>query len=158
MADRSSIFYLSRFGIVLAIIYCIPVIVFLEAHTFSDIWLLYLGSALFLVFSCAFGIIYGSKNKNNPRIKYNGFTVAILGVIFSCILVLLLTLILAPDIYGIGSPYIFQETPPAIGKNWTGRVLFIMLADAIIVNFAAGTFSAVMAKGKNEENKLPPNE
>jgi hypothetical protein len=159
MAYKSKIIYLSRFGIAAAIIYCIPVIFFLKDRRFADTWLLYLGSALFLVITFAFGIIYGFPKNEDPAKVYNGFTVTILGVIASVILVLLLTLILAPDVYGIGSANdVLNHTPAAMGKGGNHSILFLMLANAAIVNFAAGAFSAVMSKGKNAENKLPPNQ
>ncbi len=159
MSLKPSTLYLSRFGIVLAIAYTIPVIFFLKDRRFSDVWLLYLGSAIFLFLSFVFGIIFGSKNKDNPQKKYNGFTVTIIGVIFSVVLILILTLILAPDVYGIGSANdVLHQTPPAITTSGNHGILFMMLADAIIINFAAGTFSAVIAKSKNEEKKLPSNE
>ena len=158
MAGKSNISYLSRFGIVSAIIYCIPVIFFLKDRRFSDTWLLYLGSALFLVITFVFGIVYGSRKIDDPAKAYNGFIVTILGVIACVILVLLLTLILTPDVYGIGSANdVLKQTPAALTKNGNHGILFIMLANAAIVNFAAGAFSAVMSRGKNAENRLPPN-
>ena len=91
--------------------------------------------------------------------KYNGFVVTVLGVIFSCILILLLAFILAPGVFGIGSANdVLQQTPAAITKKNEHGLLFMMLADAAIVNFCAGTFAAVMTRSKNEEKKLPPNE
>ena len=159
MFNKSSISYLSRFGIIASILYCIPVIFFIKDHRFADTWLLYLGSGIFLVTIFAFGIIYGGKTNSQPSKLYNGFVVTTLGVIFSCILILLLTLIFAPGVFGIGSDSdIVRQTPAAISKNNAHGLLFMMLADAVIINFSAGTFSAVMTRSKNEEKKLPSNE
>jgi len=157
--NKSSIAYLSRFGIISSVLYCIPVIFFLKDQRYTDTWLLYLGSAIFLVCIFIFGIVYGGKMNNGTSKKYNGFAVTTLGVIFSCILILLLTLIFAPGIFDIGSGHdVLMQTPAAISKNNGHSLLFIMLADAIIVNFSAGAFATVMARSKNEEKKLPANE
>ena len=70
-----------------------------------------------------------------------------------------MTLIFAPGVFGIGSSRdVVRQTPAAISKNNGHGLLFMMLADAIIINFCAGTFSAVMTRSKNEEKKLPANE
>ncbi|MEO8413569.1 MAG: hypothetical protein ABI472_07905 [Ginsengibacter sp.] len=158
MTEKSKIFYLSRFGIVSAILYCIPVIFFLKGRRFSDTWLLYLGSALFLVSVFVFGIMNDGKNAD-AKITYDGFFVTILGVIFSCILILILTFILTPDVFGTGSSAdVLQQTPAAISKKGDDGILFMMLANAVIINFCAGVFAAIMTRSKNAENKLPANE
>ena len=158
MTDKSKILYLSRFGIVSAILYCIPVIFFLKDRRFSDSWLLYLGSALFLLCVFVFGIMYGGKNANSKK-AYDGFVVTILGVIFSCLLLLILTFILTPDVFGIGSSDdVLQHTPAAISKKGEHGILFMMLANALIINFCAGVFAVIMTRSKNAENKLPANE
>ena len=156
---KSSIGYLSRFGIISSVLYCIPVIFFLKDQRYTDTWLLYLGSALFLMCIFIFGIIYGGKTVNQTSKVYNGSIVTILGVIFSCVLILLLTFIFAPGVLGIGSaPDILEHTPPAVSKTNGHGLLFMMFADAIIINFCAGIFATVMTRSKNEEKKLPPNE
>ena len=157
--NKSTIAYLSRFAIISSVLYSIPVIFFLKDQRYSDTWLLYLGSAIFLMCIFIFGIVYGGKTTNQTSKKYNGFTVTTLGVIFSCILILLLTLIFAPGVFNIGpAPDVMKQTPAAIAKNNGHGLLFMMLADAIIINFCAGTFAAVMTRSKNEEKKLPANE
>ncbi len=159
MPNKSSVFYLSRYGIAAAVAYSIPVVFFLKDRRFSDAWLLYLGSALFLICIFVFGIIYYGKNNLNPGRVYNGFVVTILGVIFSCVLILVLTLLLTPDVFGIGSSGdVLCQTPAAITKRGTHGILFMMLTNAVIINFCAGIFSTVMARSKNEEKKLPSNE
>ncbi|MEO9033149.1 MAG: hypothetical protein ABI285_07885 [Ginsengibacter sp.] len=159
MLNKSSLVYLSRFAIIPAVLYSLPVIFFLKDRRFSDTWLLYVGSALFLCCIFAFGIMFGGKIGNAPDHAYNGFVVTILGVIFSCILILLLSLIITPEVFHFGSGNdALQQTPAAISKSGTHGLLFILLANAIIINFCGGIFSTVMAKGKNAEKNLPPNE
>src|SRR5258708_10922705 len=99
MLNKSSILYLSRFGIISSILYSIPVIFFLKAQRYDDTWFLYLGSAVFLICIFIFGIVYGGKKINQASKVYNGFVVTILGVIFSCMIILLLTLVLAPGVF-----------------------------------------------------------
>ena len=158
MPSKSSLLYLSRFGIISSVLYCIPVFLFLKDEQYTQTWLLYLGSAIFLVCIFSFGLMYGGKKNDDPDKVYNGFVVTTLGVIFSCILKLILTLVFAPGVFNIGSTNdVLRQTPAALSKNAGHGLLFSMLANAIIVNFCAGTFATVMARGKTEENKLPPN-
>jgi hypothetical protein len=152
---KKSILYLSRFAIIAAILYCIPVIFFLKSEKFSQTWLLYLGNALFLFCLFIFGILYGSKNNNLSK-RYNGFTVTILGVIFSCILIFVLIFIFAPGIFNIGSSNgVLQQTPAAITKKNNHGIIFILFADAIIGNVTAGSFSTVFAKSESADKSLP---
>ena len=156
MPKRSSIFYLSRFAIFSAILYCIPVIFFLKDKKFSDTWLLFLGNALFLFSIFIFGAMHNSKKNNNPSKSFNGFAITFAGVIFSCILILLLTLVFAPNVYHIGSSNeVLQQTPPTITKKNEHGLLFIMLANALIGNICAGTFATIIAKSSAEKEKLP---
>ena len=153
--NKKSILYLSRFAIIAAILYCIPVIFFLKSEKFSQTWLLYVGNALFLFCLFIFGILYGSKNDNLLR-RYNGFTVTILGVIFSCILVFILILIFSPDILNIGSNGgVLKQTPAAIAKKNNHGIIFILFADAIIGNVTAGSFSTVFTKSESADKSLP---
>ena len=71
-----------KFGIIASILYCIPVIFFIKDHRYADTWLLYLGSAIFLMCIFVFGIIYGGKMNDRPSKVYNGFIVTTLGLFF----------------------------------------------------------------------------
>lgn len=154
MLKRSSIVYLSRFSIFSAALYCIPVVFFLKDEKYSDTWLLFLGNALFLFCIFILGVI-NSREKNNNA-SFNGFTITIIGVIFSCIIILLLTLVFAPNVYHIGSSSeVLQRTPAAITQKNQHGLLLMMLANAIIGNFCAGTFAALIAKSTFQKEKLP---
>ncbi|MGZ4049298.1 MAG: hypothetical protein ACXVNN_08040 [Bacteroidia bacterium] len=133
-------------------------ILFLKDRRYTDTWLLYLGSAIFLICIFTFGIIYGGKKNDQTFKVYNGFVVTTLGVIFSCVLIFLLTLLFAPGVFNIGSANdVLRQTPPALSKKNSYGLLFTTLANAVIINFCAGTFATVLARGKTEENKLPSN-
>ncbi len=155
MFKKPNLIYLSRFAIVSAALYCIPVIFFLKDEKYSQSWLLYLGNAIFLLSIFIFGIIYAFKEGNSTK-TYNGFTVTLLGVVFSCVLVFFLIFIFAPGIFNIGSSTdVLQQTPASIAKNNNHGILFFLFADATIGNFTAGSFSAILTRSKAEEKKLP---
>jgi hypothetical protein len=158
MPDKSSIFYLSRFGLIPAILYCVPILFFLKERRFYDTWLLYVGSALFLACIFTFGILYGGKSNNNPDHVYNGYAVTMLGVIFSCIIILLLSALLTPEVFSTGTGNeALQQTPGSITRSGEHGMLFMLLANAILINFFGGIFSTVMTKGEIAEKNLPPN-
>ncbi len=155
MLKKSNILYLSRFAIIAAVLYCIPVAFFLKNEQYSQTWLLYVGNALFLISLFVFGTIYAVKKSESTK-SYNGIIVTILGVVFSCVLVFLLIFIFAPGIFNIGSSKdILQQTPAAVGTSNSQGILFFLFADAIIGNFSAGSFSALLTRSKAEEEKLP---
>ena len=151
MLKRSSVFHLSSFSLLSAGLYCIPVIFFLKDKKFSESWLLFLGNALFLFCIFILAAIYSRKNNNDQK-KFNGFTITFTGVILSCIMILLLALVYVPDVYHAGfSNTVLRQSPPTIPHG----LLFMILANALIGNFCAGTFATIIAKSAAEKENLP---
>lgn len=156
MLKRSSILYLSRVSIYPALLYGISVVFFLKDEKYSDTWLLFLGNALFLFCIFIFGVIDSRKKNKNASKSFNGFAITLTGVFFSCIIILLLTLVFAPNVYHIGSSNeVLQATPAAITKKNQHGLLLMMLANATIGNFCAGTFATLLSKSTFQKEQRP---
>ena len=95
--------HLIKYSILPAVLYIIPLIIFIRDETFSETWLLYLGNALFLCYIFVFGVYYAQQQDNRTSPLSAGLAVTIIGVIFTCILVFVVIFIFAPGVFHIGS-------------------------------------------------------
>ncbi len=150
--------YLSRYSVIPAILYIIPVIFYLRDESFSQTWLLYLGNAFFLSYLFIFEFLFFRQQHNTSSPVNAGFAVTISGIIFSCIFIILAVAILAPALFQIGSSHeTFSSKPPAFSQKTHFGIWFILFANATIGNFVAGSFSAVLSAALIKQNKLPGN-
>src|SRR6476620_2218965 len=114
-----------KYSILPAILYIIPLIIFMLDKTFSETWLLFLGNALFLCYIFAFGVYY-AKQQNKITSPLNaGLAVTLTGIIFTCILVLMVILIFAPGVFHIGSSRPLEDTPAALPNKNSHGVIFM---------------------------------
>ena len=148
--------YLIKYGILPAIFYTIPLAIFVKDEKFSETWLLYLGNALFLCYIFIFGIFY-AKQQNIKISPINAaLAVTLMGVIFSCVLAIATVFIFAPGWFNIGSSnQVLKNTPAALPDKHSHGAIFILFANVIIGNFAAGSFSSVLSAGATKQIKTP---
>lgn len=152
--NRVSFLKHGKYGILPALLFCIPIIFFIKDEQFSQAWLLYLGNALFLVYIFLFVLNY-SKISNEKLSGLNaGFAVTFIGIFFSLILTIICILIFAPGLFNIGSAnQTLHDTPAALPSNNDHGVLLMLLADIVIGNVVAGSFASVMASAAMRRNK-----
>ena len=143
-----------KYSILPAILYIIPLIIFILDETFSETWLLYVGNALFLFYIFAFGVYYGKQQNNRTSPLSAGLAVTLIGIIFTCILVLVVIFVLAPGVFHIGSSHPIEDTPAALPNKNSHGVIFMLFSSATIGNFAAGSVSSVLAAGATKHTKM----
>lgn len=74
-----------------------------------------------------------------------GHVITIMSIVLSCLLILLMILFFSPGAVDLGSTEkVLQQTPPGITQNATHGMLLILFANAIIGNFAAGSFATLI--------------
>ena len=148
--------YLSKYSIVPAVLYIVPAIIFLRDETFSQTWLLYVGNALFLCYVFLFELLLFNRQHITNSSITAGLAVTITGVIISCVLVLLCTLLFAPGLFHLGSSGIgLTNKPPALAQKSTFPIWFILFATATIGNFSAGAFSSIMTGTVLKDKSVP---
>ncbi|MDB5230495.1 MAG: hypothetical protein JWN76_1300 [Chitinophagaceae bacterium] len=133
------------YGLTAAILYCIPLFIFIKTATFSSLWLLYLGNALFLgcmfLFIPAFFRKMRSDNASTPSTLIAGHGATIIGVILSCLFAFIMLMIMVPDMFsGNHSEDAMANTPANMVHGPTNGLIFTIFISAIIGNFAAGSF------------------
>ena len=144
-----------KYSILPAILYIIPLIIFILDKTFTQAWLLYLGNALFLCYIFVFGVYYAKQQNNRTSPLSAGLAVTLIGIIFTCILVLVVIVIFAPGMFHIGSSIqALENTPAALPNKNSHGVIFMLFSSAIIGNFTAGSVSSVLAAGATKHTKM----
>lgn len=147
-------FYLGKYSIVPAVLYIIPVILYLREETFSQTWLLYVGNALFLCYVFAFEILFFNDQAITKSPVSAGLAVTITGIIISCLLVILCAFIFTPALFHLGTAGNgLTNKPPALAQK--GEIWFILFASAIIGNIAAGAFSSVLSGAVLKQKNMP---
>ena len=151
--NRSSFIKHSKYGILPAALFCVPIIFFIRDEQFSQAWLLYLGNALFL--TCIFIFVLTRPKTGGEKISplNAGFSATFAGIMFSIILTIICILIFAPGLFDIGANQVLRDTPPSLTSNYDHGVLLMLLADIVVGNVVAGSFASVMASASMRRNK-----
>src|SRR5690348_12560091 len=90
--------YLS-YAIPAAILYCVPVFIFIKQSTYTQSWLLYLGNFIFMLMVIAFLMSFNRKREQNASavsMLVAGHIVTIVGMIVALVLCLILLAVLVP--------------------------------------------------------------
>lgn len=129
-----------------AILYCIPTVIFIYNANFSKVWLLYLGTALFLMFIIASVMLFKKQLSGNAGfwvLLTKGLILAVVAIIIICIIEFILLAIQDPAAIGFSSQgSALRQAPVSLGGNQTHSMALLMFVNAALVNFAAGAFGA----------------
>src|SRR5258708_1995073 len=146
-----------------AIIYCIPVFIFLNDTSYTRAWLLYTGNALFLFTMVTFLLSFNRKrNKNASSMSMlgAGLITTVAGIMISCLLCFLLLSIMVPGLFHAGTPEkVLTNAPANTVQDKAKGLLFMIFGSATIGNFAAGLFVCIIfpfaIKGDQTKEKVP---
>ena len=136
------------YGLLAAVVYCIPVTIFLFNPEFSQGWLLYLGNLLFLFVIVAFLFAFNRKRSENAStmaMLAAGHITTVCGIVISCLLAFILFLIMVPGYLGAGTTdKVLTGQPANTVDDKTRGLSFMVFATAIIGNIAAGSFVSII--------------
>ncbi|MGH2564643.1 MAG: hypothetical protein ACRDE5_09025, partial [Ginsengibacter sp.] len=83
----------------------------------------------------------------------NGFMITVAAVVISVIIIgIMLVFFLGGTHINAINPA--TRLPAAAGRKTFGSLVFMLLADALIGNFLAGTFAALFARSTTEKNNV----
>lgn len=136
------------FGILSAILFCIPMIIFVSSAKFSSTYWLYVGNVLFLL-SIIFFMLSFSKKKGEDASTQTmvaaGHITTAVGIIISIIAAVVALLIFVPDIFNSGqSDSVLQNAPSQTGTGKTHGLVFMLFMNTIIGNLVAGSFPSII--------------
>lgn len=119
-----------KYSILCAMLYCIPAFFFFTHENFPNIWLLYLGNALFAFAVLISDILVSKKLKDISSFRAMitaGIKITISSIVIVCLIVALLAFIFRD--------HIFKQRP----ANFNSLYLLLPLS-AILVNLMAAAF------------------
>jgi hypothetical protein len=136
------------YGLLAAIAFCIAAAFYLRTPEFRDTWLLFLGNALFLVVISVYILLVNRKNNENAstqNMNAAGHIVTIVGVLLSSIICFILLMLFVPDLFSAGATdTVLEDSPAQTRGGKTDGLVFMLFMNAIIGNFAAGSFASII--------------
>lgn len=143
--------YLSSYltyGVLAAILFSIPMIIFLSSAKFSSTWWLYIGNVLFLLSIVFFMLSFNKKKGEDPSTQTMvaaGHMTTITGIIISIIIAVIALLIFVPDIFSSGqSDSVLENAPSTTGTGKTHGMIFMIFMNAVIGNLVAGSVPSIL--------------
>jgi hypothetical protein len=157
MFKKEYLFSYIKWGVISAIAFCIPMIIFINSADYSATWWLFAGNVLFLV-AIAFYMIEFNKSKgenaSTQTMVAAGHVATIVGIVISCIVALIALPIFIPDIFGSGiSDKAMEDAPSQTGTGKTHGLVFFVFMNAIIGNVSGGSFSSIIVPYTARKNQ-----
>jgi len=143
-------FYITR-AIIAAIVYCIPVFFFLRTTEFREVWLLYLGSAFFMVVIASSLLSLNRRyggNSTTRTLIVSGHVITVMAIVISFIICLILTFFMVPEIYQSGGGEIVHGKPDSLDN-----ITFILIVGIVVINFAAGSIPSIILPQSMKQNQ-----
>lgn len=155
--DRQHIKEYILYGTIAAIMYMIPVVIFLYNHTYENLYYLYIGCILFMgtIFYYVYRLLYQRyTQKRAVSMLIAGELATMSGVVISCIAIVIAMFITFPNL--LSSVPASEVTQDVAAQP--RRLLLMILATAIIGNFGVGSFIAVVVAyaGKRDQTEDKP--
>jgi hypothetical protein len=146
MKEKFLFSYYYKFSLLCAVAYCVPVCFFLANETYTNLWVLYLGNVLYVMFILVSGIFVTKKLNDSP--SFNIMITSGAKVIFSSILIIciFLAIILLIDKYSFGG--VVKAAP-----DKTDSLYYMLPLDAILANCLIGFFGVVLGASAIRQNQ-----
>lgn len=137
--------YLLR-GFIAAAIYCITVVIFLYNKTFQSIWVLFLGSALYMV-AIALLVFLSNRTQtvsnSSGSSTISGYVLSLTGAALSVILSLFLYLLFYSGTSGAKGETLHHAPADLSANGATHGMLFVLIVVAALGNTITGFFAAL---------------
>lgn len=144
-----------------AILFCIPVYIFIVRAHYIDSWLLYMGSFLFFIVMWIH-TLYDSKKRRDSEstvaLVFASHVTTVAGVIIATILSFFLLATLVPGYLdsGMADKQLIGE-PANIIHDKTDGLSFEVFFAATIINFSVGSFTGIVLPFYTKRNQVRDN-
>ena len=148
MFKRLNLLSYLKYSLIAAIVYCIPVAIFVKNGTYTDAWLLYLGNGLFLCPIAIFLLSFNRKRKENASsisMLFAGHATAVMGILVACLISFIILIIFIPGIFHSGTAgKVLTEAPVTTVRDKTNGLIFMVFTNAIVGNISTGSFASII--------------
>lgn len=144
------------YGLICAIAYMLPVMYFLYDNKYENFYFIYIGNLLFM-----FGILlYVSRLLSRPydgkravSMMVEGLFTTIIGVIISCILLLVSIFLFFPTMLPMAANKVIENAPETMQTNHPSDLLLMVMINTIIVNVGVGALMSVIVAYAGKKNQ-----
>jgi predicted ABC-type exoprotein transport system permease subunit len=137
-----------KWGIISAIAFCIPMIIFVNSGDYQNTWLLFLGNGLFLVAIAAYMLSFNKMKGGDASTQTQmaaGHIATIAGIIISCIVAAIAIAVFIPDVFSPGlADNALENAPAQTGTGKTHGLIFFVFMNATIGNLCGGSFVSLI--------------
>jgi uncharacterized membrane protein len=135
------------YAAVAAVLFAVPLIIFLQDTTFSRAWLLYLGNFLFMVVIAAYMMMFNAKkdeNASTTSLLSTGHVVTVIGVIISVILAFIALSVFVPGLFSSSPDKVLENAPAQEEGRRTNGLVFMVFMNATVGNVSTGSFVSII--------------
>jgi uncharacterized protein (UPF0333 family) len=152
MFKREYLISYIKWGVIAAIAFCIPMVIFVNSAQYEKSWLLYLGNVLFLVVIAAYMLSFNKsrgENASTQAMNAAGHIATVVGIIISCIV----GLIVLSAAGVLGGNNVMEDAPAQTGTGASHGKVFFVFMNAIIGNLAGGSFASIILPYSARKNQ-----
>lgn len=138
-----------KWGIISAMGFCIPMILFIKAADYRSSWWLYVGNAVFLAAIAVYMLAFNkshAENASTQTMVAAGHIATVIGIIVSCVVA---GIVLA--LFGGGET--MADAPAQTGTGDTHGLIFFVFMNATIGNLCGGSFSSLLIPYSARKNQ-----
>ena len=150
------------FGSLAAGIYMVPVVIFLSKHNYQSLYYLFMGCAFFMaaIFYYVYRLLYAPYDeKRAVSMLIAGHMATLTGILIASLSVIIAMLLFESNMFAYVPPQqVLAGAAPQDQPGQPGYLLMMMLATAIIGNFATGSFISLIVSyaGKRDQTRDKP--
>jgi hypothetical protein len=145
------------YGILAAVAYLIPTIYLLVENKYQNLYLLFIGNALFMavIFYYNFHLVgHPYDGKRAVSMLMAGHLATLVGTIISVVVVTILMFIFFPDLFSAHpANEVLAQSNTEARTPYPSGFLFMVLLDVILGNASVGSFASILTSYVNKRNQ-----
>ena len=146
------------YGIIAAILYLLPTLYLIFANKYQNLYLLYVGNALFMAVIYYYNYYltkHPYEGKRAVSMLAAGHLATLVGTILSVVVVIITMFIFFPDMFSAHpANQVLAHANSEARTQYPSGFLFMILLDAILGNASAGSFVSILASYANKKNQM----
>lgn len=154
--NRAHLLEYLKYGILAALAFSIPVLVFFLYSDYNQLGIIYLGSIFFMFVIMAYSVKLSSRR---PEYRSTWMMIAashmavLTGILFSVLMSVVLCFFFVPGFLSGNSDEVLADAPSGLNnQNW-GLISFLLIC-ATVLNFGAGGFMGVLGPYVFKKNQM----
>ncbi len=146
------------YGIIAAILYLLPTLYLLFANKYQNLYLLFIGNALFMATIYYYNYhltMHPYEGKRAVSMLAAGHLATVVGTILSVVIVIITMFIFFPHMFSAHpAVQVLAHANSEATTQYPSGFLFMILLDAILGNATAGSFVSILASFANKKNQM----